>query len=473
MYPPAVIVRALSLAVLVVYVWFGSVGTFAFRRVSWERTKHSGFTERYYAAQAEAFLRGQLDLPYPRDPRWDQVLNAYDFGQRDRAGIAWEMWDASYYNNQFYLYFSPVPVLLFYVPFRLVAGAYPPDNLVATFACAWAFLVSVAFVRRILGDRMRAIWVLLLGLANAVPFLLGHVRAYEVAVATGMALTATFAWFLLRFTETRAPKHAVWMSVWLALAIATRPNLAVLLLIAVLVLFRHRRAAAFAAIPLAIVGIGYGSYNAARFGSPFELGMTYQISYVPMWRAAPCSLCSLPDAIRLVNNVIHYVFWPPSFASVFPYLDLQRSVLDPGVSYAGGAEQIIGIATLNPLTLIGGAIALVYALRRNESDSGTRAATIVMAAAWLILLGLATCRWVTARYALDFMLLMTASSIVCIERAFAELERANVRVRVLAAIAGLIACYAIVTGVLAGVRGPDGAFANKVFGVPLSLPNQS
>ena len=440
------------LAVLASYVYFGSGGTFAFRRTSWERTPESNFTERYYAALTEGFLRGQLDMPYPRDARWDKVLNAYDFEQREKQGMAWAMWDASYYGGKFYLYFSPVPILLFYLPFRLIAGAYPPDTLVATVMSAWAFLMCVAFARRVLGERSRvpfAIWVLLIGLGNVLPFTLTNVRAYEVAVAAGIALTATFAYSLLRWTETQSTKHTIWMSVWLALAIATRPNLAVLLLIIVIALFRHRRAAVAALVPLVVVGIALGIYNAARFGSPFELGMTYQISYAPMWRAAPCSLCSVPDAIRLVNNLGHYVFWPPTFASVFPYVGLQRSVLDPSVSFAGGAEQIIGIAALSPLTLIGSVIALVFTLRRGGDDGGTRAATRVMAAAWLILLGLATCRWATARYSLDFMLLMTTASVVCIERALAELERAAVRVRVLAAVASGVACFTIVVALLA------------------------
>ena len=437
-------------AVLTAYVYFGSDGTFSFRRTSWERTPETGFTERYYAALTEGFLRGQLDMPYPRDARWDKVVNAYDFKQREKLGMQWEMWDASYYGGKFYVYFSPVPIVLFYLPFRLVAGAYPPDSLAATVMSAWAFLMCVAFARRALGERTRvpfAIWVLLIGLGNVLPFTLRDVRAYEVAVATGMALTAAFAYSLLRWTETHATKHAVWMSVWLALAIGTRPNLAVLLPIAAIALFRHRRAAVAALVPLAVVGISLGIYNAARFGSPFELGMTYQISYDPMWRVAPCSLCSVPDAIRLVNNLGHYIFWPPTFTSASPYVTLQRSVLDPSVSFSGGAEQIVGIASLNPLTLIGSVAALVFALRRNDDDRGTRAATRVMAAAWLIVLGLATCRWVTARYSLDFMLLMTTAAVVCIERALAEL--ASVRVGVLAWIASAVACFSIVVAVLA------------------------
>ncbi|HEX6099897.1 MAG TPA: hypothetical protein VF432_26525 [Thermoanaerobaculia bacterium] len=441
---------AAVVAVVGTYAWFGSGGTFAFRRVPWERDGGSGFTERYYAALAEGYLRGRLDMPYPRDPRFDKLLNAYDFKERERAGMPWEMWDATLYKGRFYLYFSPVPVLLFYIPFRLVAGAYPPDTLVATFFCTWAFLASVAFARRLLGERLRALWILLIGVGNVVPFMLTFVRAYEVAVATGMAMTATFAYALARFTETRATKHAVWMGVWLALAIATRPNLAVLGLIAVVVLFRHWRAALFAMIPVAVVGTAYALYNVARFGNPFELGITYQLSYVPMWRAAPCSLCNVQDVVRLVNNVVHYVFWPPTFKGAYPWVDLQRSSLDPEGTFAGGAEQIAGIVALNPLVLIGTVIALVW------RSGWSPAPRIVMASAWLILLGLATCRWVTARYALDFMLLMIAATVVGIEQVLAEARKHAVveaRGRAIAIFIAVLACYAIATGVLAGIRG--------------------
>lgn len=439
------------LVVLGLYAWFGSGGTFEFRRVSWERTAENGFTERYYSALAEGFLRGRLDMPYARDARWDQVVNAYDFASRERVGMQWEMWDATFYRNRFYLYFSPVPVLVFYLPFRLIGGGYPADHLAAIFFSAWAFLACVAFARRALGGRVGFLWVLLIGLGNVVPFLLTDVRTYEVAVAAGMAFTATFACALQRFFDTHATKDAVWMGVWLALAIATRPNLAVLGLVAAVVLFRHRRAALFALIPVVIVGGAYAIYNYARFGNPLELGMTYQISYVPMWRAAPCSLCSVPDAIRLVNNGMHYVFWPLTFHTPFPYVDLQRSALDPSVSFAGGAERIAGIAALNPLVLIGAAIALA---RRVEWN---RAPRTIMAAAWLILLGLATCRWVTARYSLDFMLLMTAAAVVCIERTLED-----VRTRAATVVVALLACYSILTGVLAGVRGPEGTFLKKL-----------
>jgi hypothetical protein len=218
--------------------------------------------------------------------------------------------------------------------------------------------------------------------------------------------------------------------VWLALAIATRPNLAVLLLVAVWVL---RRSLRWAAIPLALVGVVMALYNYARFGNPFELGMTYQISYVPMWRVAPCSLCDVPTFIRFINGIVHYVFWTPRFASEFPYVSLQNHVLDPAVSYAGGAEPVLGIGALNPLVLIATFLSVTQRDRLKP----------VLHGAWLILFGLATCRWFTARYALDFMMMMTAASVPFIDDAVVTWRAKIVTVA--------IALFAIATSVLLGL----------------------
>ena len=442
---------AAVLVVLAVYVHIGSGRTWSFRRVPWQRTPEQSFTERYYAALAEGFLHGRLDMPYAVDPRWKHVTNAYDFAAREAQGMAWEMWDASFFNGKFYLYFSPVPVLLFYIPFRLIGGGYPPDSLAATFFLAWGFLLSVAFARRALAGRALHVpfpfWVLLIGLGNIAPYMLRSVRAYEVAVAAGTAMTATFAYMLLRWIESKRTRDAVWMTFWLALAIATRPNFIVLLLVVAVLLWRQRRAMLFALIPIAVVGGAGALYNQARFSSPFELGMTYQISYAPMWRAAPCSLCGVPEAIRLVNNIVHYVFWAPRFGSEFPYVALQLHALDRSVSYAGGAEEIVGIAALDPLALLGAFLALALLLRRGGNEPGTRAAIAVMAAAWVILLGLSTCRWVTARYALDFMFLMTAASVVCIEETLRTIAP-HVRTRLLAVVLAAVALFPIVTATL-------------------------
>jgi len=448
------------LLVLAVYAFIGSRGTFSFRSVPRDY-EYLG----YYARLAESFLRGRTDLGFPLDERWSRVVNAYDFDSRKAQGMEWASWDASLYRGKFYLYFSPLPVVLFYIPFRLVAGAYPPDSLVTTFACAWAFLAGVAFLRRAIAERRTWVpfpfWVLLLGLGNVVPFLLGDVRIYEVAIATGMALAATWAYALLRFVEAPSPRRALWMGLFLALTIATRPNLIVLLLVALWLLAstkeRRARMALFAVIPLILVGTTMAAYNYARFGSVFELGMTYQISFEPMWRHPPCSLCDVPEAIRFVNNVVHYMFWSPHFSQEFPYVGVQPTRLDPAVSFRSAPDFVVGAGVISPLLLVGSLCALVLAARRGAKDAGVRAALFVAGASWLILSGLATCRWITPRYSLDFMLLMTMASVVCIEHALSMLARADVRIRLLSLVAIGLIVYSTAAGTLLGFRGVHGA----------------
>jgi hypothetical protein len=452
--------------VLTAYAFFASQGTFEFRREPWQLDGKVSGTDRFYAGLAESFLHGRIDLPYPVSPRW-ALVNPYDQESRATQSLQWEMWDASLFRGRFYLYFSPLPVLLFYIPFRLIAGAYPPSSLAAFWFASWAFLASVAFARRALRESAThvpfPIWVLLLGVANLVPFTLTFARAYEVAIATGMAMTASWAYALLRWMESRQPRRAVWMSLWLALAIAARPNLLVLLPVTAFALFvtRDRRAFVLAMIPLAVVGGALAAYNYARFGSLVEFGMTYQITVVPVWRMRPCSLCDVPDVLRFFGNVFHYASWPPRFRGEFPFIDLQWSAMDLTSAFPVGPEQIGGIAVLSPLTFAATAVGIVLALRRGALEPRVRAAVFVLGGAWLVMLGLSTCRFVTARYSLDFALLMTMASVVCAEYGLTLLARSDVRVRAVAAIVTAAACVSILMGVLLGFRGPDGILERK------------
>lgn len=453
-------------AVLTAYVFFASAGRWTFHRVkTYEHFTHLG--EGYYSMLAEGFLGGKLSVPYPPDPRLAAMSDPYDYLARDADKIEF-LWDASYYRGKYYLYFSPLPVLLFYVPFRIVGRGFPPDALAALFFCAWALIALAIFVERATRAVRRhvplPIWLLVLGFGNVIPFILPRVRVYEVAIVAGMAMSSMWALALLRFLETRRRASAAWMGVWLALAICARPNLVVLVLVTAFAVWRvddrrARRAAAIAAVvPLAVVVGAMLAYNYARFGDPFELGVTYQMTFVPMREHPVCGVCSVPELLRFINSAGHYVFWAPSVVSQWPFVDLQRTRLDPNTSFVGSADQVAGIVALVPLTFFGSLFALLAILRRDERSPDTRAALHLIAGAWLVLLGLSSCWWVTARYALDFMLLMTAGTIVCVEAGFAQLANAGFSMRPLRIAAIVLACYSILLGFFLGFMGSEGAF---------------
>jgi len=444
--------------VVLAYGFFASGGTWKFRPIQWFQPHSESLGADYYARLAEGFRTGHLYMAASVDPRFETLKNPYDYDQRMAAGVD-GLWDASYYRGHYYLYHSAVPAVIFYLPYRLIRGAYPPDPLAAVFFCSWAFLMAVLFLMRALPRNRIAIWVLVAGLANVIVFLLPDIRVYEVAVMTAMAMSMTWAWALLRFVERPGTSSAVWMGVFLALSVAARPNLIVLIVPTLLALYAARdrqpllRIARAALLPIVISTAILWSYNFARFGSPFELGVTYQMEFTSMQGKRVCSICNTKEVLRFVNNAEHYLLWPVSIDSRFPYVSLQTSRLDPAVSAPLGADTILGIIAMLPLVIPGAFFALMLGGRR-DAEGARR----VMLGGWLTLAALSTCWWIVARYSLDFTMLIAVSSIVCIERGLALCDEWGVRTRLLRLTITSLAVYSILVGLLLGFEGLGGSF---------------
>jgi hypothetical protein len=452
------------LVVLAAYAFFGSAGTFNFRRVAWDKL-YEATGEGYYSSLAEGFRRHHLSMAHEPDPTLKALHDPYTSDVRGKYGAPY-LWDASYFEGKYYLYFSPLPVLLFYLPFRWLRNGYPVDALAAVFFCAWAFVLAFATARRALAGRKLHVplwlWVLLIGLGNVIPWTLIHVRTYEVAICAGMAMSATWGYALLRFTESGSTRHAFWMGLWLALSIAARPNLGVLLLLTALVLpLRKPRAWIACAIPLAVVAAMMVSYNYARYRSLTEFGVTYQLTGVPMRDYKVCSLCTVPEGIRLINNLIHYLSWAPGVRSEFPFADLPGQRLDGAVSFPGVIEGMAGIGPINPLVIIACVLALVLLSRRRMLDPQSRGGLRLMGGAWLILLGLSTCWYVVARYALDFAMLMTVAAAVVLEAAVTLLQSSGFSARPMRITAIVLAVYSILVCTSLGFMGPQQSFEHS------------
>jgi hypothetical protein len=466
----AVPTAAAVLLVLTAYAYFGSAGTWEFRRVNW--------WEAFYAGLTEGFLNGHLSLRHEADPGLARLENPYEIKQR--AGITYS-WDASYYKGKYYLYFSPVPALLFTLPFKVVGKGHPSDALTMTFFAMWAFLASAAFVARALRHVEGVkhvplpLWVLLVGLGNILPFTLVEPHVYEVAVGCGMAMSATWGYTLLRFLERPSWRTAALMGFFLALTIATRPNMIVLAIVASWAVLRssrdqapspekrrnlRNRILAFAAAVM-VIGGAYAIYNYQRFDSPFETGLSYQLTTKSMLNETPCRLCTPSDFSRFMNTLMHYIYYAPKFMSTFPFVDMRYNDVDKETSFPAMAEPMAGVGAVTPLAMIGSGLALLLVLGKRVRDTGTRAAMFLVAGAWIAMLTLSTCRWVTSRYSLDFAILMVAGAIFGIEQGLTFLREAGVSIRPLRVLVIVLALYSIVTGVLLGFAGPRNTFRLK------------
>jgi hypothetical protein len=443
------------LLVVGVYVMFaGGVQVFQPHR-SWD---HS-----LYASLAEGFRRGHTYLPQEPDPKLVSLENPYDPDKRTNVPY---IWDASYWNGRYYLYFSPVPALFFYMPYRVISGRYPTDAMAAVFFGSLAFVMSVAFIKRALRmRRLWAAWIPVLGLASLTPFLLVDVRIYEVAVLAGAAMSTGWAWALLKFVESPRNGRAIGMTIWLALAIAVRPNLGVLLLVtfAALILARGTRSEiarriAVASNPLVVVFSALLAYNAVRFHDPFEAGHTYQLTGVEMAGRSVCGIRCIADMWRFANSMVHYVFWPVTFDQGFPFVRAHHFSLDADVSFPG-SEEVIGIAPLLPIamvtTLVGGLLALD---KRRHPSAVTQAALWIIAGGWLVIAGLSTCWYVVVRYEADFIQLLLIASVVLADSAISTLTDLNFAAIPLRATVAAMALYSTLAGTLLGFAGRENAF---------------
>jgi hypothetical protein len=411
-------------------------------------------------------------------PKLAALANPWEPAERGKVD-AWALWDASYLNGHYYLYFSAVPVLLLYIPFRLLAHGYPNEGFAAMFFAAWAFIASVMFIRRALDRKSRVpmpFWILFLGIGNLIPYMLVFARTYEVASLCGAAMNAMWANALLRFVQGPTTRRAFWMGLWLALAIAARPNVGLLLIPTALTLLMRRRAALAAIIPLAAIGITLLAYNYARFHDPFEFGTRYQITVTSMFDKKVCSLCAPREFARWINNLGQYLFVPVGFWHQFPFAILYRAQMDPETMFPADFEPTAGVFALIPLTLLGSLAALLFSAIRDRPDANLRAALLVMSGAWLVMFGLSACWAIDARYTMDFTLLMTTSSVICIEAALARIAPMLRRPAIGTALVVSLACYSMFLGLALGIDGKNGVFRkvnpdvyhllSKPFGTP-------
>ena len=63
-----------------------------------------------------------------------------------------------------------------------------------------------------------------------------------------------------------------------------------------------------------------------------------------------------------------------------------------------------------------------------------------------------------ARYSLDFMMLMSIATVVCIETILTSLRATTIHIAPLRALVAALACYSIIIAILLGFAGPGDAF---------------
>jgi hypothetical protein len=327
-----------------------------------------GASSNQYNALADAFLHFHLWIahlpatllgPEPLNPaRRPLFLNA-NYSE-----------DALYRGNV-YVTWGAAPVLVLLVPLHLL-GYEPSSSVVmASFTIAGlgfalaALRVSLKWLSDV------PLWMCMLAAvtlacASVVPYILVVSEVYHEAIAGGYCFTMAGIWLAASaIIDRRASLARLWlMSLCFGLAAGSRPTLGLtaLVLIPVYVALKPtqpRRGLLVAlTVPVGACFLLLVAYNAARFGSPVEIGTKYQLnggSYGAHWG----SLGYIPPGIW------SYLLAPPRLSVVFPFL----SMVWPTLSYPLGlpahysptSEQTAGLIPMAPIVIF--IVALPWARR--------------------------------------------------------------------------------------------------------------
>lgn len=308
-----------------IYIWLVSVGFIT----AWPQTTD------YYAMLGEAFLEGKTHLLVEPDPRLLELSDPYEYEQRKAIP---QIWDASFYDGKYFLYWGPIPGLVTAF-MKGIFGIRLGDQHLTFIFDLGIFVFGALILLRIYKRYFchLPLWtlipgVLLVGLANPIPWLLSRPAIYEAAIASGQFfLIGGFYWMLTAFEdEDIKPNKLLLAGVFLSLAVGSRTSLvfAVAVFLAFMILrigFVGKRSSKWVEIvrptlsllmPL-IIGAGlYAWYNYDRFGDILEFGHKYQLSRM--------NLHALYDYVLSVSyvppSVFDYLLNPFRSLPVFPYV---------------------------------------------------------------------------------------------------------------------------------------------------------
>lgn len=292
-----------------------------------------------YEVLAEAFLDGHIDFAYGDEDALLALDNPYDPIERAEAGVPFHF-DHAYYDGHYYMYFGVVPVLLVFLPYRLLTGTslttYHATQLFVAISIVGTFQLFQLLRKRFFPRMTEGVYLILSSAFSVIGvwYSIAQPALYCTAITAAIALEIWSLWFYIRAvwvleSENRQIVSAGVGALLGALAFGCRPPVALanLLVIPMLVIFlKHRKMSGallakltLAAFPYILVAAGLMWYNYIRFDSPFEFGQSYQLTIADQTQYT--QLPGIEILPRLLKDTAQSFFAPQTFEATFPYID--------------------------------------------------------------------------------------------------------------------------------------------------------
>ncbi len=434
---------------------------------------------RYYDQLASAFGEGHLDLGITAPSTFAGLPDPYDpqawAGNPEVKAFVDQVWDASFYNGKFYLYFGPAPALLLWLVKRVYQPPLGDQFLVFGFVGGLALFTELLLLR--LARRFYAIvpaalvllGVVVAGLAAPLPWMLSNAAIYEAAIAAGQffLIAGLYAAFVALDRDTPAPGQLALAGGLWTLAVGSR--LAAVIPVAFLtfmtMLWILRRVgrtdapktivqnAVALALPLACGAVALSWYNWARFGSIFETGQRFQLTFTNLH----ASYSQAFSFSYVLPNLWFYLFNPISLQAKFPFFGLAYRSLPSALDVSNlplyHLEDIAGAALTVPFLLFAAVAVVGTRLGRGPRRSGASNDPPAEALAWIRLcligssllsfLALLAYFYVAMRFQADFIPAAVILAALGLWEGYLSVQEKSAARRIYIAVACLLAAISI------------------------------
>ena len=291
-----------------------------------------------YELLAESFLDGKLYIEYGDEEELLLLNNPYDTEEREETGITGH-WDHAYYNGRYYMYFGVVPVILLFLPFRLLTGSslttYHATQIFAAFFILGMFALFHLLNKKFFKTMPLGMYLLLsssLSIAS-IWLSMSEPALYCTAIISAICLEVWSIYFFCKAVWTSTEenlqlRYATIGALLGALTFGCRPpvGIANLIVLPCLHCFLKQRKFTFqlfrklvlAASPYFFVALILMAYNYARFEDPFEFGQSFQLTVCDQRNLG--NLSDPAVRIRLVNETIQNFVKFTNITDTFPYI---------------------------------------------------------------------------------------------------------------------------------------------------------
>lgn len=321
-----------------------------------------------YHRLTEAFSEGHFYLKEEPPQALSTLVNPYDYSLRTSSGTIY-LWDHVYYKGKYYVYFGVGPVILLYLPYFLLTGTHLPTYLGVFLVSIGAVLAIMALIRAVIekwfpetpfmtGMLLTSYFINGCGLL----YIVKRPDFYNLTILLGLTLSLVgLSYWLTAFEKGRLlPWNLLFGSTCMALVATCRPQLLLGSFLSIVIfrdaVFRDHsllsrkslRETLCFLLPFLLVAGGVMYYNAARFGSAFDFGATYNLTTNDMTKRG-----WVFD--RTLLGLVAYLFQPTGFQTNFPFI--QNTWLHTGYQGVTIIENPLGGVIYNNLLLLLGLLA--------------------------------------------------------------------------------------------------------------------